>query len=55
MVCLHHHPIPMGSRWLDGVGLAEAHEFWRIIEANRNVRAVVWVTFTRRLRASAAM
>ena len=42
MVCLHHHPIPMGSRWLDGVGLAEAHEFWRIIEAHSHVRAVVW-------------
>jgi 3',5'-cyclic-AMP phosphodiesterase len=42
MVCLHHHPIPMGSRWLDGVGLADAHEFWRIIEAHTNVRAVVW-------------
>ncbi len=23
MVCLHHHPIAMGSRWLDTVGLAE--------------------------------
>jgi Icc protein len=42
MVCLHHHPIAMGSRWLDGVGLAEAQEFWRIIEAHSNVRAVVW-------------
>jgi Icc protein len=42
MVCLHHHPVLMGSRWLDGVGLAEAHEFWRIIEAHANVRAVVW-------------
>jgi len=42
MVCLHHHPVSMGSRWLDGVGLAEAHEFWRIIEAHANVRAVVW-------------
>jgi len=42
MVCLHHHPVSMGSRWLDGVGLAEAHEFWRIIEAHENVRAVVW-------------
>jgi len=42
MVCLHHHPIPMGSRWLDGVGLAEAHEFWRVIDAHANVRAVVW-------------
>jgi 3',5'-cyclic-AMP phosphodiesterase len=42
MVCLHHHPVPMGSRWLDGVGLAEADEFWRIIDAHSHVRAVVW-------------
>jgi Icc protein len=42
MVCLHHHPIAMGSRWLDSVGLADTHEFWRIIEAHKNVRAVVW-------------
>jgi 3',5'-cyclic-AMP phosphodiesterase len=42
MVCLHHHPIPMGSRWLDGVGLADAHEFWRVIDAHAQVRAVVW-------------
>jgi Icc protein len=42
MVCLHHHPIAMGSRWLDGVGLADAQDFWRIIEAHSHVRAVVW-------------
>ena len=42
MVCLHHHPIVMGSRWLDGVGLADAHEFWTIIDAHKHVRAVVW-------------
>ncbi|HEY0746352.1 MAG TPA: phosphodiesterase [Steroidobacteraceae bacterium] len=42
MVCLHHHPIPMGSRWLDSVGLADAEEFWRVIDAHKNVRAVVW-------------
>jgi 3',5'-cyclic-AMP phosphodiesterase len=42
MVCLHHHPVPMGSRWLDGVGLSEAHEFWSVIDAHANVRAVVW-------------
>jgi Icc protein len=42
MVCLHHHPIPMGSRWLDGVGLAAAQDFWRVIDAHENVRAVVW-------------
>jgi len=42
MVCLHHHPIPMGSRWLDGVGLAEPGDFWRVIERHAHVRAVVW-------------
>jgi Icc protein len=42
MVCLHHHPIPMGSRWLDGVGLAESDDFWRVIDTHANVRSVVW-------------
>jgi 3',5'-cyclic-AMP phosphodiesterase len=42
MVCLHHHPIVMGSRWLDSVGLAEAQDFWSVIDRHTNVRAVVW-------------
>ena len=42
MVCLHHHPVVMGSRWLDGVGLAQPEEFWSIIDRHAHVRAVVW-------------
>jgi Icc protein len=42
MVCLHHHPVPMGSHWLDGIGVSNANEFWRAIEDFRHVRAVVW-------------
>jgi 3',5'-cyclic-AMP phosphodiesterase len=42
MVCLHHHPIVMGSRWLDTVGLGEPEAFWRVIDAHAHVRAVVW-------------
>jgi Icc protein len=42
VVCLHHHPVAMGSRWLDGIGLANAEEFWRIIESHPHVRAVLW-------------
>ena len=42
MVCLHHHPIVMGSRWLDSVGLAEAQDFWSVIDRHAQVRAVVW-------------
>ena len=42
MVCLHHHPVPMASRWLDRVGLDNAREFLKIIDRHANVRAIVW-------------
>lgn len=42
LVCLHHHPVDMGSRWLDGIGLANAAEFWRVIDAHSHVRGVAW-------------
>ncbi len=42
LVCLHHHPVPMGSLWLDSVGLAEADDFWRVIDAHDHVRGVSW-------------
>ncbi len=42
LVCLHHHPVAMGSRWLDGIGLANTDEFWRIIDSHAHVRAVAW-------------
>jgi 3',5'-cyclic-AMP phosphodiesterase len=42
MVCLHHHPVPMDSRWLDSVGLTNAAEFLHMIDGHKNVRAIVW-------------
>lgn len=42
MVCLHHHPVAMDSRWLDRVGLENAAEFLHTIDQHRNVRAIVW-------------
>jgi Icc protein len=41
-VCLHHHPVSMGSRWLDGVGLANADELWRVIDSHAHVRGMAW-------------
>jgi Icc protein len=41
-VCMHHHPIAMGSRWLDDVGLANAEEFWGVIDAHPHVRGIAW-------------
>jgi 3',5'-cyclic-AMP phosphodiesterase len=42
LVCLHHHPVPMASRWLDRVGLQNADEFLDVIERHPNVRGIVW-------------
>jgi Icc protein len=42
MVCLHHHPIAMESRWLDSIGLANADEFWRVVDSHPQVRAIAW-------------
>lgn len=42
LVCLHHHPIPMQSEWLDQVGLEDAEEFMAIVREHSNVRGVLW-------------
>jgi Icc protein len=42
LVCLHHHPVAMSSRWLDRVGLTNAAEFLHTIDQHKNVRAIVW-------------
>lgn len=41
LVAMHHHPLPMGSTWLDGVALRDAAAFWEIIDANPQVRVIV--------------
>jgi Icc protein len=40
LVAMHHHPLPMGSTWLDGVALRDAAAFWEIIDAHANVKVV---------------
>jgi 3',5'-cyclic-AMP phosphodiesterase len=42
LVCLHHHPVPMASRWLDRVGLRNADEFFEVIDRHTNVRGIIW-------------
>ncbi|MEC7803264.1 MAG: 3',5'-cyclic-AMP phosphodiesterase [Pseudomonadota bacterium] len=42
LVCLHHHPVPMGSRWLDEIGLRNSDEFLKIIDRHQQVRGIVW-------------
>jgi 3',5'-cyclic-AMP phosphodiesterase len=42
LVCMHHQPVPMGSAWLDGVGLRDARQFLEVVDRHANVRAVLW-------------
>lgn len=40
LLCMHHHPLPMGSRWLDGVALRDSTDLLQLIDRHRNVRAL---------------
>lgn len=42
LICLHHHPIPMNSKWLDTTILKNQSEFFSCIEKFPGVRAVLW-------------
>jgi 3',5'-cyclic-AMP phosphodiesterase len=41
LVAMHHHPLPVGSAWLDGVALRDADSFLEVIDAHTHVRGVV--------------
>ncbi|WP_456404928.1 3',5'-cyclic-AMP phosphodiesterase [Thiolapillus sp.] len=42
LVCLHHQPVPIGSEWLDNIGLDNGQELLSRIQGNRAVKGIVW-------------
>ncbi|WP_242610305.1 3',5'-cyclic-AMP phosphodiesterase [Fluviicoccus keumensis] len=42
MICLHHHPVPMGCKWLDTQVVRNAAEFLAIVDAYSHVRVILW-------------
>ena len=42
LVCFHHHPILVGARWIDNIGVKNASEFMDVIEGHENVKGVLW-------------
>lgn len=42
MICMHHHPVPVGSAWIDGGSVSDGDRLFEILDAHANVRCVVW-------------
>jgi 3',5'-cyclic-AMP phosphodiesterase len=42
LIGLHHHPVPMGSRWIDSVALKNSEDFFAVADRYACVRAIVW-------------
>ena len=42
LICLHHHPVPIGCEWMNGISLHNAAAFWTVVDRFPQVRAVLW-------------
>jgi Icc protein len=42
LICLHHHPVPIGSSWMDSIGLANPDALFEVLDRHANVRALLW-------------
>ncbi|HEC11925.1 MAG TPA: 3',5'-cyclic-AMP phosphodiesterase [Acidiferrobacteraceae bacterium] len=42
MVCLHHHPIAMGSDWIEPIGLKNSEDLFVVLDRHPQVKALVW-------------
>lgn len=42
LVALHHHPVAMGSPWLDQQQVRSAERLFRVVEGDPRVRALIW-------------
>lgn len=42
LVCLHHHPVPIGCKWMEPIGLRNADALFAILDRHPQARAVLW-------------
>jgi Icc protein len=42
LVCLHHHPLALGSRWLDSVALENPAALFKVLDRHPQVRGLLW-------------
>ncbi len=42
LLCLHHQPVPIGSPWIDSIGLRDAASLWQVVQRYAVVRGILW-------------
>ncbi len=42
LICLHHHPVPIGSAWMDRMALDNPERFFSLLQRFPNVRGILW-------------
>lgn len=42
LICLHHHPVPVGGPWGAGVGIENPEDLFRVADGHTNVRCLLW-------------
>ena len=42
LVCLHHHPVPVGAAWRDHVALHDADAFLAVVDRYPQIRGIIW-------------
>lgn len=42
LICLHHHPVPIGCAWMEPIGLKNAAELLAITDHHPNAKALLW-------------
>ena len=42
LVCLHHHPVSIGCKWMEPIGLRNPDALFAVLERFSHVRALLW-------------
>jgi len=42
LVCFHHHPVSIGCRWMEPIGMRNPEALFAVLERHAQVRAVLW-------------
>jgi Icc protein len=42
LICLHHHPVPIMSPWMDAMALQNPQDLFAVVDRHAQVRGVVW-------------